>query len=107
LNAELHGDVVLARKDVHTSYHLAVTIDDALQGVSHVTRGADLFSASHVHRLLQALLDLPTPEYDHHLLINDDQGARLAKRHGGASLANLRESGIDPEKLRRSFGFAF
>ena len=107
LNAELHGDVVLARKDVPTSYHLAVTIDDALQGVSHVTRGADLFSASHVHRLLQALLDLPTPEYDHHPLINDDQGARLAKRHGGASLAHLRESGMDPAKLRRSFGFAF
>lgn len=107
LNAELHGDVVLARKDVPTSYHLAVTIDDALQDVSHVTRGADLFSASHVHRLLQALLDLPTPEYDHHPLINDDQGVRLAKRYGGASLAHMRESGIDPATLRRSFGFAF
>ena len=107
LNAELHGDVVLARKDIRTSYHLAVTVDDALQGVTRVTRGQDLFVSSHVHRLLQALLDLPTPEYDHHSLINDEHGVRLAKRHRGNSLTDLRKLGMDPVDLRKSFGFAF
>ena len=101
----LHGDVVLARKDTPTSYHLAVTVDDALQGITHVTRGADLFAASHVHRLLQALLDLPAPEYDHHRLLHDDHGVRMAKRHGATSLADLRESGSDPVALCRSLGF--
>lgn len=107
LRPGLHGDVVLARKDTPTSYHLAVTVDDALQGVSHVTRGDDLFAASHVHRLLQALLDLPTPEYDHHRLLRDDDGIRMAKRHGAVSLAQLREAGSDPGELRRSLGFDF
>ncbi len=107
LQPGLHGDVVLARKDIPTSYHLAVTVDDALQGVSHVTRGADLFAASHVHRLLQALLDLPTPEYDHHRLLHDDDGVRMAKRHGAASLSQLRREGRDPGELRRSLGFDF
>ncbi len=106
LQAALHGDVVLARKDTPTSYHLAVSVDDALQGVTHVTRGADLFAASHVHRLLQALLDLPTPEYDHHRLLRDDEGVRLAKRQGAISLSQLRAEGWDPAELRRSLGFA-
>ncbi|MBT3533739.1 MAG: tRNA glutamyl-Q(34) synthetase GluQRS [Rhodospirillaceae bacterium] len=107
LQPGLHGDVVLARKETPTSYHLAVTVDDALQGVSHVTRGADLFAATHVHRLLQALLDLPTPEYDHHRLLQDDDGVRMAKRHGAVSLAQLRDEGRDPGELRRSLGFEF
>ncbi|MDE0727330.1 MAG: tRNA glutamyl-Q(34) synthetase GluQRS [Alphaproteobacteria bacterium] len=107
LQPGLHGDVVLARKDTPTSYHLAVTVDDALQGVSHVTRGLDLFAASHVHRLLQALLDLPAPEYDHHSLIQDPDGNRLAKRHGAKSLEELRDEGRRPGELRRSLGFEF
>ena len=107
LQPGLHGDVVLARKDTPTSYHLAVTVDDALQGVSHVTRGLDLFAASHVHRLLQALLDLPAPEYDHHSLIQAPDGNRLAKRHGAKSLEELRDEGRRPGELRRSLGFEF
>ena len=99
--------MVLARKDTPTSYHLAVTVDDALQGVSCVTRGMDLFAASHVHRLLQALLDLPTPEYDHHRLLLDDEGSRLAKRQGSISLADMRAAGTDPVALRRDLGFEF
>ena len=105
LRPGLHGDVVLARKDTPTSYHLAVTVDDALQGITIVTRGADLFEATHVHRLLQALLGLPTPGYDHHRLLLDDKGARLAKRHGAVSLAQLRDEGRDPAELRRTLGF--
>jgi glutamyl-Q tRNA(Asp) synthetase len=100
-----HGDVVLARKDTPTSYHLAVTVDDAVQGISHVTRGMDLFPATHVHRLLQALLDLPTPEYDHHRLLLDDEGTRLAKRQGSISLAEMRASGADPVEIRSDLGF--
>jgi glutamyl-Q tRNA(Asp) synthetase len=95
----VHGDVVLARKDLGTSYHLSVTIDDAAQGVSDVVRGADLFTATHVHRLLQALLGLPTPRYHHHDLITDADGRRLAKRHGAPSLKALREQGVDPAGL--------
>jgi glutamyl-Q tRNA(Asp) synthetase len=98
------GDVVLARKDAPVSYHLAVTIDDAAQGVTDVVRGEDLFAATHVHRLLQALLGLPTPRYHHHKLILDEAGRRLAKRHGAPTLAELRAAGADPaevtEKLR-------
>lgn len=90
------GDVVLARKDAPVSYHLAVTVDDAAQGVTDVVRGADLFAATHVHRLLQALLELPTPLYHHHQLIAGPDGARLAKRHGAPALAQLREDGVDP-----------
>lgn len=93
------GDVVLARKDAPTSYHLAATIDDADMGVSHVFRGEDLFAATHIHRLLQALLDLPTPEYRHHPLLFGPDGKRLAKRSGSIGLAELRESGVDPEAL--------
>lgn len=90
-----HGDVVLARKDAPASYHLAVTADDAAQGVSDVVRGADLFAATHVHRLLQALLGLPTPRYHHHALLCDADGKRLAKRSGAPSLAQLRAAGQD------------
>jgi glutamyl-Q tRNA(Asp) synthetase len=101
----LFGDVVLARKDVPASYHLAATLDDCLQGVTLVTRGQDLFAATHVHRLLQALLGLATPEYRHHALLHDAAGNRLAKRAGAASLANLRATGTDPRALVRELGF--
>jgi glutamyl-Q tRNA(Asp) synthetase len=93
------GDVVLARKDAPSSYHLSVTVDDAAQGVTHVVRGADLFTATHVHRLLQALLGLPTPAYAHHPLIVGADGQRLAKRHGAPTLASLREAGVDGRAL--------
>jgi glutamyl-Q tRNA(Asp) synthetase len=99
------GDIVLARKDAPASYHLAVTLDDAAQGVTHIVRGRDLFASTHVHRLLQALLALPTPAYHHHALLTDAEGNRLAKRHDAPTLAALRESGADPaalvEALRR------
>lgn len=94
-----HGDVVLARKDAPASYHLAVTVDDAAQGVTDVVRGVDLFAATHVHRLLQALLDLPTPTYHHHALLHDQQGNRLAKRSGAPTLAALRAAGEDGAAL--------
>jgi glutamyl-Q tRNA(Asp) synthetase len=97
---ELLGDVVLARKDTPTSYHLAVTHDDALQGVTLVTRGADLFMATHIHRLLQALLDLPTPQYRHHKLLTDASGKRFAKRDKALTLRALRESGRTPDDIR-------
>ena len=93
------GDVVLARKDAGTSYHLAVTVDDAAQGVTDVVRGVDLFAATHVHRLLQALLGLPTPAYHHHPLLLGADGERLAKRHGSPTLAALREAGEDGRAL--------
>ena len=100
------GDVVLARKDAATSYHLAVTLDDALQGVTLVTRGTDLFHATHVHRLLQALLGLPVPEWHHHGLIADETGARLAKRSDAQSIRALREAGKSPAEVRALAGFA-
>src|SRR3984893_10967209 len=90
------GDVVLARKDVPASYHLAVTVDDAIQGVNLVTRGADLAAATHVHRLLQALLDLPTPRYRHHELLTDMAGQRLSKREGAPTIRSMRQNGISP-----------
>jgi len=93
------GDVVLARKDAPTSYHLAVTVDDAAQGVTDIVRGRDLYAATDIHRLLQALLDLPTPLYLHHPLLADAQGRRLAKRTGAPTLADLRRSGADPVRL--------
>lgn len=93
------GDVVLARKDVATSYHLAVVIDDAAQGVTDVVRGVDLFHATHVHRLLQSLLGLPTPAYHHHPLLTDTDGNRLAKRDGAPTLAVMREAGKDGRKV--------
>ena len=93
VDLSIFGDIVLARKDVAASYHLAVTVDDALQGVTMVTRGEDLLSATHVHRLLQALLGLPEPQYHHHRMLTDDDGKRLAKREGAVTLKSLRESG--------------
>ena len=93
------GDVVLARKDAPASYHLAVTVDDAAQGVTDVVRGRDLYACTDVHRLLQALLHLPTPIYRHHALLADAEGGRLAKRHGAPTIADLRAGGADPEAL--------
>jgi glutamyl-Q tRNA(Asp) synthetase len=98
---EAFGDVVLTRKDAPVSYHLAVTVDDAAQGVTDVVRGRDLYAATDVHRLLQALLDLPTPRYHHHPLLAGADGERLAKRRRAPTLASLREAGTDPEVLRR------
>jgi glutamyl-Q tRNA(Asp) synthetase len=96
---EMHGDVILARKDAPASYHLAVTIDDAAQGVTHVVRGRDLFAATHVHRLLQALLGLPTPVYHHHALLADAAGERLAKRNRAPTLEAMRLAGRDGPTL--------
>ena len=103
---QLLGDVVLARKDIATSYHLAVTLDDADQGVTLVTRGEDLFHASHIHRLLQALLGLAVPQWHHHGLIRDDEGRRLAKRDRALSLRALRAQGRSPAEVRALAGFA-
>lgn len=103
---EVFGDVVLARKDTPTSYHLAVTVDDALQDVTLITRGHDLFAATHVHRLLQALLDLPIPEYHHHRLLTDDSGKRFAKRDRSLTLLSLRETGHSPQDVRKMADFA-
>ncbi len=89
------GDVVIVRKDLPASYHLAVTLDDASDGVTLVTRGEDLFSSTHVHRLLQELLALPVPHWHHHKLLLDENGKKLAKRRGSPSLAERREAGED------------
>jgi glutamyl-Q tRNA(Asp) synthetase len=102
---ELGGDVVLARKDVGVAYHLAVVVDDALQGVTHVIRGQDLFEAAHVQRLLQALLGLPTPVYRHHRLLMGPDGKRFAKRDLAETLAEIRARGVSAEALRRELGF--
>lgn len=102
---ELGGDVVLARKDVGVAYHLAVTVDDALQGITHVIRGVDLFDATHVQRLLQALLGLPTPAYRHHALLVGPDGKRFAKRDKAETLRSLRERGMSPADLRKELGF--
>lgn len=99
------GDVVLARKDVGVAYHLAVVVDDALQGVTHVIRGEDLFEATHVQRLLQALLDLPTPVYRHHRLLTGPDGKRFAKRDRAETLRDLRARGVSLQDLRREMGF--
>jgi glutamyl-Q tRNA(Asp) synthetase len=101
---ELLGDVVVARKELPTSYHLAVVVDDAAQGVSLVTRGEDLFAATHIQRLLQALLGLTPPAYAHHRLILDRQGRKFSKRDRAATLASFRQAGTAPEQLRRLIG---
>jgi glutamyl-Q tRNA(Asp) synthetase len=100
-----HGDVVLARKETPTSYHLSVTLDDHLQGVTLVTRGTDLLEATHIHRLLQALLGLNTPEYHHHGMITGPGGERLAKRAGAPTLKSLRDAGRTPDEVRAMVGF--
>jgi glutamyl-Q tRNA(Asp) synthetase len=97
---ELLGDVVLARKGLCASYHLAVVVDDAQQGVTLVTRGEDLFAATHIQRLLQALLKLPAPAYAHHRLILDPAGRKFSKRDKATTLASLRDSGVTPAELR-------
>ena len=102
---ELLGDVVLARKGLGVSYHLAVTVDDAFQGVTLVTRGVDLFHATHVHRLVQAVLGLPVPEYHHHRLIAGPDGNRLATRDGAAALRTLRAEGWTPADIRARIGW--
>jgi glutamyl-Q tRNA(Asp) synthetase len=99
------GDVVLARKDVGVAYHLAVVIDDARQEITDVVRGQDLFEATHVQRLLQALLGLPAPRYHHHRLLLGPDGQRLAKRDRAETLRSFRESGLGAEALRRELGF--
>jgi glutamyl-Q tRNA(Asp) synthetase len=93
------GDVVLARKEMPTSYHLAVTVDDAIQGVTLVTRGEDLLTATHIHRVLQALLEFPTPRYRHHRLLTDEDGRRLAKRTGALTIRSMREKGMKPTEV--------
>jgi len=98
------GDAVIVRKDVATSYHLSVVVDDAWQGVTHVTRGRDLYAATGLHRLLQLLLDLPVPLYRHHRLIIDAAGRKLAKSARDTSLRSLRESGRTPADIRRMVG---
>lgn len=103
---EMLGDVVLARRDTPCSYHLCVTVDDALQGVTLVTRAEDLLPSTHIHRLLQALLALPVPAYAHHPLLADAAGQRLAKRAGAPSLRSLRESGMTAAKVRGMAGYA-
>jgi len=98
------GDIVLARRDIGASYHLAVVVDDAAQGVSLVTRGADLFAATPIHVLLQRLLDLPVPGYHHHRLIRDDAGKRLAKRDDARALSLYRAQGKSPAQIRALVG---
>ena len=99
------GDVILARKDLGVAYHLAVVVDDALQGVTHVIRGQDLHEAAHIQRLLQVLLGLPAPVYRHHPLLLRPDGKRFAKRDSTETLAALRASGVPGAQLRRELGF--
>jgi glutamyl-Q tRNA(Asp) synthetase len=103
-NAAQWGDVVLGRKDTPTSYHLAVVIDDALQGVTDVVRGEDLFWATGMHRLLQQLLGLPAPTYHHHRLILDEEGRKLAKSTNATGLRELRARGATPADIRKLVG---
>ncbi len=100
------GDAVIARKDVPTSYHLSVVVDDALQGVTHVTRGQDLYAATDIHRLLQVLLALPEPLYHHHALLSDETGRKLSKSHKDKALASLRAGGAAPQDVRAMAGLA-
>jgi glutamyl-Q tRNA(Asp) synthetase len=102
---ELTGDVVLARKDLGVSYHVAVVVDDAFEGVTHVIRGCDLFAAAHIQRLLQSLLALPTPVYRHHRLLLRPDGKRFAKRDTAETLADLRSRGVTADALRAELGF--
>ncbi len=99
VTADALGDLVVKGRDRPASYHLAVVVDDAAQGVTHVVRGLDVFASTHAHRTLQALLGLPTPRYRHHQLVVDAEGRRLAKRAAGLSLEELRNAGIDGRQL--------
>ncbi|MDB4198246.1 tRNA glutamyl-Q(34) synthetase GluQRS [Ascidiaceihabitans sp.] len=98
------GDIVLSRKDMGTSYHLSVVLDDAAQGITHVVRGHDLFEATKIHVLLQDLLELQTPAYHHHDLIRDDQGKRLAKRDDARAIAKFRDEGYTADNIRKLVG---
>lgn len=98
------GDIVLARRDIGTSYHLSVVIDDAAQGISHVTRGTDMASSTPIHVLLQRLLNLPTPAYRHHRLIRDKDGKRLAKRDDARAIRKYRSQGATPQDIREMVG---
>ncbi|MEC7258150.1 MAG: tRNA glutamyl-Q(34) synthetase GluQRS, partial [Pseudomonadota bacterium] len=98
------GDVLIARRDMATSYHLSVVVDDAAQGITHVVRGRDLFEATQIHVLLQRLLGLPTPKYHHHALIRDDQGKRLAKRDDARAISRYRDDGATPADIRALVG---
>ncbi|ABG32158.1 tRNA glutamyl-Q(34) synthetase GluQRS [Roseobacter denitrificans] len=100
------GDIVLARRDMGTSYHLSVVVDDSAQNVSTVVRGADLAEATQIHVILQRLLDVPTPDYYHHRLIRDDAGKRLAKRDDARALAKFRDEGCAPQDIRAMVGLA-
>jgi glutamyl-Q tRNA(Asp) synthetase len=100
------GDVVIARRDMGTSYHLSVVLDDATQGITHVTRGDDLLEATNIHVVLQRLLGLPTPVYHHHALIRDDHGKRLAKRDDARALSKYRAEGATPADIRRMVGLS-
>jgi glutamyl-Q tRNA(Asp) synthetase len=100
------GDVMLARKEIATSYHLAVVVDDAAQGITLVTRGEDLLPATPIHRMLQALLDLPVPDWRHHALLEDDAGKRLAKRDDAVAIRAYREAGYTPAEVRALAGWA-
>ncbi len=101
---ECWGDAVILRKEVPASYHLAVIVDDARQGVTHVTRGRDLFAATDIHRLLQVLLGLPEPLYRHHRLLTDAEGRKLAKSAGDTALASLRAAGVSGREIRERVG---
>ncbi|WP_420002735.1 tRNA glutamyl-Q(34) synthetase GluQRS [Arenibacterium sp. LLYu02] len=98
------GDIILVRRNMGSSYHLSVVVDDADQGITHVVRGADLFSSTQIHVVLQALLQLPTPQYHHHPLIRDEVGKRLAKRDDARAIAKYREDGASPSDIRRKVG---
>jgi glutamyl-Q tRNA(Asp) synthetase len=104
VNPNLLGDVVLARKDIGTAYHLAVVVDDAFQRINHVTRGEDLLPSTHIHRLLQALLDLPEPVYLHHRLVSDEHGQRLAKRCDALAIAAMRRAGLSAAEVLEKAG---
>ncbi len=103
-NPLLFGDIVLARKDAPASYHLAAVVDDAFQGVTLVTRGNDLFAATHVQRLLQALLKLPVPSYSHHKLVLDERGRKFSKRDQAVTLWSLRDQGVTPADIHERLG---
>jgi glutamyl-Q tRNA(Asp) synthetase len=103
---EVWGDVILARKETPTSYHLSVVIDDALQGVTDIVRGQDLFWSTSVHRLLQALLGLPQPLYRHHPLVRDAAGHKLSKSSGATGLRQLRDQDATPADIRRLVGLS-
>ena len=99
INPSIFGDIILSRKDIDTSYHISVTVDDSIQGISLVTRGKDLFESTYIHRLLQYLLNLSTPKYDHHNLILDNNGKKLSKRDFSISIKSIRESGKKSKEI--------